>query len=123
MKERHILGAFDWFLIIGVVVCNVIYSIVTAKTGFDGLGFTAAVAGIVCVVLAAKGSIWNYAFGIVQVSLYAYIAWKSRNGSRECRGIKKTVREDEDTDCLRNRGRDSCAGIFAKAFRGGTAVD
>lgn len=77
MKKKHILGAFDWFLISGVVACNVIYSIATASSGFDVLGFTAAVAGILCVVLAAKGSIWNYAFGIVQVSLYAYIAWKS----------------------------------------------
>ena len=74
MKKKHILGAFDWFLILGVVACNVIYSIATASSGFDVLGFTAAVAGILCVVLAAKGSIWNYAFGIVQVSLYAYIA-------------------------------------------------
>ena len=45
MKEKHILGAFDWFLISGVVACNVIYSIATAASGFDALGFTAAVAG------------------------------------------------------------------------------
>ncbi len=77
MKGKYILGAFDWFLILGVIGCNVIYSVITASEGFDFLGFTAAVAGIVCVVLAAKGSIWNYAFGIVQVSLYAYISWSS----------------------------------------------
>lgn len=77
MKSKYILGPFDWFLIAGVVVCNLIYSIATASAGFDFLGFIAAVSGIVCVVLAAKGSIWNYAFGIVQVSLYAYIAFKS----------------------------------------------
>lgn len=77
MKKNSILEPFDWFLIAGVVVCNLIYSIATASEGFDFLGFIAAVSGIVCVVLAAKGSIWNYAFGIVQVSLYAYIAFKS----------------------------------------------
>lgn len=77
MKGKHILRTFDWFLIIGVIGCNIAYSVVTASAGFDWLGFTAAVAGIVCVVLAAKGSIWNYVFGIVQVSLYAYISWKS----------------------------------------------
>ncbi len=77
MEGKHILGGFDWFLIVGVVICNIVYSLMTASAGFDGIGFTAAVAGIVCVVLAAKGSIWNYVFGIVQVSLYAYISWKS----------------------------------------------
>lgn len=77
MGKKSILGAFDWFLIAGVVVCNLIYSIATASAGFDYLGFTAAVSGIVCVVLAAKGSIWNYVFGVVQVSLYAYISFKS----------------------------------------------
>ena len=30
-----------------------------------------------CVVLVAKGSIWNYAFGLVNVSLYAWISYKA----------------------------------------------
>ncbi len=42
------------------------------------LGLTASLAGMVNVVLVAKGKISNYAFGIVAVSLYAWIAWQNR---------------------------------------------
>ena len=75
MDKKNLPGLFDWFLIAGVIVCNVIYSLSVAA--FDLLGFIAAVAGILCVVLAAKGNIWNFLFGVVQVTLYAYISFKS----------------------------------------------
>ena len=32
---------------------------------------------MLCVVLVAKGSIWNYLFGIINVSMYAYISYKA----------------------------------------------
>lgn len=89
-KNSRIFSPFDWTMIGGVVLCNVAYALSpvfslgggaegwrAAAEGFDALGFIAAVSGILCVVLAAKGSIWNYVFGAVQVSLYAYIAWNS----------------------------------------------
>jgi nicotinamide mononucleotide transporter len=43
----------------------------------DVLGSMAAITGVLCVVLVAKGSIWNYLFGLVNVSLYAYISYKA----------------------------------------------
>ena len=43
----------------------------------DVLGSLACVTGVLCVVLVAKGNIWNYAFGLVNVSLYAWISYKS----------------------------------------------
>ena len=43
----------------------------------DVLGYMAAITGVLCVVLVAKGSIWNYLFGLVNVSLYAYISYKA----------------------------------------------
>lgn len=75
MTNKRILGIYDILLILGVVLCNVVYSSVSGV--WDALGMTAAFAGILCVVLAAKGSIWNYLFGIVQVSLYAWVSFKS----------------------------------------------
>ena len=43
----------------------------------DVVGSVAGIAGVLCVVLVAKGSIWNYLFGIINVSMYAYISYKA----------------------------------------------
>ena len=74
MKQK-VLSAYDWFLIIGVIASNIIY---TALSGnIDIVGSVAGIAGVLCVVLVAKGSIWNYVFGLVNVSMYAYISYKA----------------------------------------------
>ena len=74
MKER-ILSLYDWFLIVGVIASNLIYSLLSGNV--DIVGSVAGIAGVLCVVLVAKGSIWNYLFGIVNVSMYAYISYKA----------------------------------------------
>ena len=74
MKNK-VLSYYDWFLISGVVISNIIYSVLTGE--IDLIGSVAAVAGVLCVVLVAKGSIWNYLFGLVNVSLYAYISYEA----------------------------------------------
>lgn len=74
MKGK-ILSLYDWFLIIGVIASNIIYTALTGNV--DIIGSVAGIAGVLCVVLVAKGSIWNYLFGIVNVSLYAYISYKA----------------------------------------------
>ena len=73
--NNKLLSLYDWFLIAGVIVSNVAYSLLTGK--MDVLGSMAAITGVLCVVLVAKGSIWNYLFGLVNVSLYAYISYKA----------------------------------------------
>lgn len=75
MTNNKVLSLYDWFLIMGVIVSNAIYSVMTGT--FDALGTLAGVTGVICVVLVAKGSIWNYLFGLVNVSLYAYISYKA----------------------------------------------
>lgn len=74
MKER-ILNAYDWFLIAGVIASNLIYTLLSGNV--DIVGSVAGIAGVLCVVLVAKGSIWNYLFGLVNVSMYAYISYKA----------------------------------------------
>lgn len=74
MKNK-VLNLYDWFLIAGVIASNVIYSVATGT--LDVLGSLAGITGVLCVVLVAKGSIWNYLFGLVNVSLYAYISYKA----------------------------------------------
>lgn len=75
ITPSKVLGWFDWFLIVGVIVSNMTYMVLTES--HDYLGAVASVAGLLCVVLVAKGSIWNYLFGVINVSLYAYIAYKT----------------------------------------------
>ena len=74
MKNR-VLNAFDWFLIAGIIATSVVYSILSKE--IDVIGTVTAVTGVLCVVLVAKGSIWNYLFGLVNVSLYAYVSFKA----------------------------------------------
>ena len=73
--NNKVLSLYDWFLIVGVISSNVIYSMMTGT--LDVLGSLAGITGVLCVVLVAKGSIWNYLFGLVNVSLYAYISYKA----------------------------------------------
>lgn len=74
MKTK-VLSYYDWFLIIGVIASNIIYSVLSGNV--DIVGSVAGIAGVLCVVLVAKGSIWNYLFGIINVSMYAYISYKA----------------------------------------------
>ena len=73
--NNKVLSLYDWFLIVGVIASNIIYSVLSGNV--DIVGSVAGIAGVMCVVLVAKGSIWNYLFGIVNVSMYAYISYKA----------------------------------------------
>lgn len=73
--NNRILSAYDWFLIVGIIAANIVYSVMADE--IDVVGSIAAIAGVLCVVLVAKGSIWNYLFGLVNVSLYAYVSFKA----------------------------------------------
>jgi len=74
MKQK-VLSPYDIFLIAGVIACNIIYSFLGKE--FDPVGSLASIAGVMCVVLVAKGSIWNYFFGVINVTLYALISYKA----------------------------------------------
>ncbi|MBP1670696.1 MAG: Nicotinamide riboside transporter pnuC [Bacteroidetes bacterium] len=74
-KKINTLKPFDWFLILGIVTTNIIYSVLAGE--FDIIGSVAGVTGVVCVVLAAKGNILNYIFGLINVALFAWISYKA----------------------------------------------
>ena len=73
--NNKVLSLYDWFLIAGVIASNIMYSLLSGNV--DIVGSIAGIAGVLCVVLVAKGNIWNYLFGIVNVSMYAYISYKA----------------------------------------------
>ncbi len=70
------LNAFNWMLIIAIVLLNVLEIIVSGQT--DTIATIASIAGVLCVILSANGHISCYFFGLIEVLLYALIAWKSR---------------------------------------------
>lgn len=73
--KNSILSPYDWFLIVGIFALNIAYSVLSDE--IDLVGSVTAITGVLCVVLVAKGSIWNYLFGLVNVSLYAYVSFKA----------------------------------------------
>jgi len=75
-RKLNTLNLYDWFLIVGIVSLNIVYSILLKEVDF--IGSIAGISGVICVVLAAKGNILNYLFGIINVALYAYISYKSK---------------------------------------------
>ena len=59
MKNK-LFTPYEWFLILGILLSNLIYSFLVGE--FDSIGIMASVTGLLCVVLVAKGNIWNYLF-------------------------------------------------------------
>ena len=51
---------------------------ITLSSGDNFFGFSVFLAGVLCVILAAKGSIYNYIVGTYNTLGYAWLAW--RNG-------------------------------------------
>jgi len=72
-KFLRFFSPYEWILVSTIVVLNIIVFIATGQT--DVLSSIAAISGVLCVVLVAKGHISNYIFGLIQVSLYTYISW------------------------------------------------
>jgi nicotinamide mononucleotide transporter len=78
--ENKMRGSFhlkNWsvFEIIWLVLFVSSGTIVTIFTKDSLLNYAILVTGILCVVLAAKGNIWNYAFGLVNSLGYAYVSF------------------------------------------------
>jgi len=74
-RKINTLKPFDWLLILGILFLSIFYSILQKE--FDIPGTIAAITGVVCVVLTARGNIMNYLFGAVNVSLFAWISFKA----------------------------------------------
>lgn len=76
LVSRATLRPLDYILIVGPIATASAYSILTGT--FDILGFIILVSGVMGVVLSAKRSILNFLFGMVNVGLYAIVAYKSQ---------------------------------------------
>lgn len=67
----------DWNLyeIIWLLIFSIVAIILTVLWKDTFFGFTVFITGVLCVVLAAKGNIWTYIFGMYNTFAYAYLAY------------------------------------------------
>ncbi len=68
---------FETFEIIWISIFFVSLMYINYLWDENLFGIFVSVAGILCVVLVAKGNIWNYFWGIINVSGYAFIAYSN----------------------------------------------
>ncbi|MCL2526890.1 MAG: nicotinamide riboside transporter PnuC [Defluviitaleaceae bacterium] len=68
------LSAYEKIWFVAFIAVGIVLSILWGDTA---IGFIAFVTGIVCVLLAAKGSKWNYVAGVVNCVTYAWVAYHS----------------------------------------------
>jgi nicotinamide mononucleotide transporter len=67
-------NAYEIAWLIGFSAIAIVLSILWKNSLFD---FSVFLTGVLCVVLAAKGNIWTYAFGMFNTFGYAYLAYKN----------------------------------------------
>ena len=75
--KQATLKPFDITIIVLTVGSALAYSLIMKK--FELVGTIALMMGVTGTVLSAKRSIWNFLFGAVNVSLYAFIAFQTSN--------------------------------------------
>ena len=67
----------DWTMFekVWLFVATVVIIVLSLLWDETLLGFIASITGIICVVLAAKGKLLNYLFGIINAATYGYVAY------------------------------------------------
>ena len=58
--------------------CNLIILGVSIYLKDTTVGIIASMTGVTCVILTGMGKISNYLFGVVNILLYAYVAWNAK---------------------------------------------
>ena len=76
MENTKIKG-WSYYEIGWLLAFSIIGLIISIMQKSDMLGLFVFMSGIFCVVLAAKGNIWTYYFGLINSFGYAYIAYKN----------------------------------------------
>jgi nicotinamide mononucleotide transporter len=76
-KKTSTLKPFDIAIITITVLSAIAYSLIMKK--FELIGTIALLMGVTGTVLSAKRSIWNFLFGAVNVTIYAYISFQASN--------------------------------------------
>ncbi|WP_124726704.1 nicotinamide riboside transporter PnuC [Staphylospora marina] len=71
------LKNWNWFEKIWLLSFSGVALILSVLWKDTLFGFSVFLSGVICVVLAAKGSIWTYAWGMYNTLGHAWISWQS----------------------------------------------
>lgn len=78
MKHKsRLFSPFSIVMIVALFICLGVNATITGD--WTVLPMVAAVAGVLNVTLSAQGSLWNYIFGVLTVTLYAIVAFGAGN--------------------------------------------
>lgn len=81
--KKSFIGQFKGWskLEIALIVFMLVALMYTSYLWHDTpISIICTITGVLCVVLVAKGDIWNYFWGVINVSLYAYICYQANYG-------------------------------------------
>ncbi len=76
MKEK-IFSRWNVYEVIWLIAFCAIAVWITIVSGDSLFGFAVFLSGVLCVLLVAKGSIWNYPIGAFNTVGYSWIAWEN----------------------------------------------
>jgi len=71
------IKGWNLFEVIWLTLFSVVILILSLVWKSSILGISVYLTGVICVVLAAKGNIWNYAFGIYNSIAYAWLSYQN----------------------------------------------
>lgn len=83
MTEEKFNKVFNAFILAGMVICIILSTSEqmqqeNARRAMLAISAFGALMGVTSTVLAANGSIWNFLFGLLDVSIYAFMLFDSR---------------------------------------------
>lgn len=80
MKIIKKFKPFEWFMILAVIGFTIYFSVTNRENSlaYILIDAIAAISGIICVVLCAKGKKSQYFWGVINIVGYIIIAWMNR---------------------------------------------
>ena len=77
MAIKNFFNKWNTYELCWLGIFSLVSIAITVITRDSFFGFTVFFAGILCVVLVAKGSIWTYPFGVYNTAAYAWMAYNN----------------------------------------------
>ncbi len=128
MKEQTFNKWFNIFILAGMTVCVILSTILKmqepeARQTLLVISAFGALMGVVSTVLSANGSLWNFLFGLIDVSIYSYILFDSQMPSQFLLHVLYIIpMEFVGIFQWRKRGADGKKAVKARRLNGKSAL-
>lgn len=128
MKEQTFNKWFNIFILAGMTVCVILSTVFKmqepdARQMLLVISAFGALMGVVSTVLSANGSLWNFLFGLIDVSIYSYILFDSQMPSQFLLHVLYIIpMEFVGIFQWRKRGADGKKAVKARRLNGKSAL-